>query len=99
MEWDRLLNLLKKATEDLNRFRLETAGPSLVLLTTLLADENMQETDNLWQICKQSKLVMNQDDMYKRKILAVETIISKMETEILNTLATIGAHRGTHRYT
>ena len=76
-EWDRLLNLLKKATEELNKFSTDTAKNSLSELTRLLAGD-LQDNDNLWKICKQCKLVMNQDDMYKRKLTAVETLISKM---------------------
>ena len=45
-EWDRLLNLLKKATEELNKFSTDTAKNSLVELTTLLAGD-LQDNDNL----------------------------------------------------
>ena len=92
-EWDRLLNLLKKAFDELNKFNTEQARNSLVELTTLLAGD-LQDNDNLWNICKQCKLVMNQDDMYKRKLMAVETLISRMETEILNTPATMSQADG-----
>ena len=92
-EWDRLLNLLKKATADLTQFANETAKNSLLELTRLLAG-NLEDNDNLWKICQQCKLVMNQDDMYKRKLTAVETLISKMEMEILNTPATLSQADG-----
>ena len=87
-EWERLLNLHKVAMIDLTQFGKESAKNSLLELSNLLAGD-LEDNDNLWKICQQCKLVMNQDDTYKRKILAVQTIISKMETEILNTPANL----------
>ncbi len=92
-EWERLLNLHKVAMTDLTQFSNDSAKNTLLELTKLLAG-NLEDTDNLWKICQQCKLVTNQDEAYKRKILAVETIISKMETEILNTPANLSQADG-----
>ncbi len=83
-EWERLSNLHKVANTELTLWGNESATNSLLELSNLLAGD-LDNADNLWQISQQIKLVTNNDEAYKRKILAVETIISRMETEILNT--------------
>ena len=83
-EWERLLNLHKVAMTELTKFGKESATKTLVELANLLVGD-LDNADNLWKISQQIKLVDNQNEAYKRKILAVETIISKLDTEILNT--------------
>ena len=83
-EWERLGNLHKVANAELTQWGNEAAPNSLLALSNLLAGD-LDSADNLWQISQQIKLVTNNDEAYKRKILTVETLISRMETEILNT--------------
>ena len=85
-EWERLQNLHKVSMSDLTQFGKESASNSLQELSNLLTGD-LENADTLWKICQQIKLVTNQDEAYKRKISAVETIVSKMESEILNTPA------------
>ena len=92
-EWERLQNLHKKSIQDLTHFGKESASNSLLELSTLLTGDT-DNADNLWKICQQIKLVSNQDEAYKRKIAAVATIVSKMESEILNTPASLTQAEG-----
>ena len=84
LEWERLQKLYKNSMQELSLFGTETAPASLLLLSTLLT-EDTDDPENLWKICAQIKLVSTQDAAYKRKISAVEKIVSRMDAEILNT--------------
>ena len=79
--------------QELSLFGTETAPASLLTLSTLLA-EDTDDAKNLWKICTQIKLVSNQDAAYKRKISMVEKIVSKMDSEILNTPASLSQADG-----
>ena len=66
---------------------------SLLDLTNLLSGD-LEDSDNLWNIAHQVKLVTNNDTAYKRKLVALENLITKLESEILNTPTGLGADEG-----
>ena len=92
-EWERLLGLLESANTDLRQWVKEAATTSLLDLTNLLSGD-LEDSDNLWNIAHQVKLVTNNETAYKRKLVALENLISKLESEILNTPTGLGADEG-----
>ena len=77
-EWERLLALHDSANTDLRQWGKETAATSLLELTNLLAGD-LGDSDTLWEISHQVKLVTNNDTAYKRKLVALENLITKLE--------------------
>ena len=92
-EWERLQELLDSANKDLRQWVKETPNVSLLDLFNHLSGD-LEDSENLWQIMHQCKLITNNDIAYKKKLAQLENLIAKMENEILNMPTEVGAEEG-----
>ena len=82
--WASYQDLYTKSMAELHLYATETAPASLQRVTESLHGDT-GDPEVLWEIWSRIKLVTNQDATYRRKISAVDKILSKMDDEILGT--------------
>jgi len=86
LAWDRALSLLEDSSTDLERW----VKAGIFKWTTKLAElleGDLEDVDHLWSIMEQVNLVTNIHKAYEQKIVYIETLIMKLEDEVLNTPA------------
>ena len=84
LAWERVLNLLESYSTELTKWVKATGYPSLEELAALLTGD-LEDEDTLWNVMHQVKLVTNNEKAYSKKLSYIESLISKLEEEVLKT--------------
>ena len=86
LAWERALTLLEGCFSELEKWVKAQAYKSTKLLAGL-QDGDLNSEDHLWTVMEHVNLVTNIHKAYAQKIVYIESLITKLEEEVLKTPA------------
>ena len=86
--WERLGNLIKESFENIEAWVKDKAFPESQQLADYLGG-NLTSHEHLWVTMEQVDLVSSNRQAYSKKISNIETLINKMEEEVMSAPAAV----------